>query len=178
MVERATKALDGMDIVEAATVTDVQALPFEGGAFDVVIANHMLYHVPDRPRAVAEIARVLRPGGTLFAATNGMGHMSELFKIVSALGDAVDRGTPTHAAFSLENGAAQLGPSFPVVDRLDFHDGLRVTDADALVAYLESGFVKPGASTSAMREALAGRIAVDGAIEITKSVGLFVARKS
>jgi SAM-dependent methyltransferase len=37
----------------------------ESGAFDAVIANHMLYHVPDRARALTEIRRVLRPGGRL-----------------------------------------------------------------------------------------------------------------
>ncbi len=31
-------------------VSDVQALPFPAGTFDVVIANHMLYHVPDPAR--------------------------------------------------------------------------------------------------------------------------------
>ncbi len=33
---------------------DVQALPFADNAFDVVVANHMLYHVPDPDMAVAE----------------------------------------------------------------------------------------------------------------------------
>ncbi len=53
----------------AFRLADAQKLPFEDGAFDAVIANHMLYHVPDRPRAFSEIARVLRDGGTLYAAT-------------------------------------------------------------------------------------------------------------
>ncbi len=51
---------------------------FADGAFDAVIANYMLYHVPDRPRAFAEIARVLRPGGRLFATTNGPDNLREL----------------------------------------------------------------------------------------------------
>jgi len=36
---------------------------FAGGSFDAVIANHMPYHVPDRPKLSAEVRRVLRPGG-------------------------------------------------------------------------------------------------------------------
>ena len=42
-------------------VLDLQALPFPEACFDAVIANHMLYHVPDRPRALAEVQRVLKP---------------------------------------------------------------------------------------------------------------------
>ena len=54
---------------------DAQAIPFPTGYFDGVIANHMLYHVPDLGKAMAEIRRVLKPGGVLFAATNGLRHM-------------------------------------------------------------------------------------------------------
>jgi ubiquinone/menaquinone biosynthesis C-methylase UbiE len=46
-----------------AQVGDVQSLPFEDGTFDTVVAAWMLYHVPDIDRGLAEIARVLRPGG-------------------------------------------------------------------------------------------------------------------
>ena len=46
-------------------VADVQDLPFPDASFDAVIANHMLFHVEDRPRALGEIVRVLRPDGRL-----------------------------------------------------------------------------------------------------------------
>jgi len=63
-------------------VADAQELPFPAGSFDVVLANHMLYHVPDRPRAFAEIRRVLVPGGAFHAATNGRGHLAELGALI------------------------------------------------------------------------------------------------
>jgi arsenite methyltransferase len=43
----------------------LEALPFEDGAFDVVISNGVLNLSPDKARAFAEAARVLRPGGRL-----------------------------------------------------------------------------------------------------------------
>jgi SAM-dependent methyltransferase len=44
---------------------DALALPFPDGTFDTVIAAEVLEHVPDDRAAIAELARVLRPGGTL-----------------------------------------------------------------------------------------------------------------
>src|SRR5438093_720553 len=97
-------------------VSDAQAIPFVDGHFDAVIANHMLYHVPDRPRALAEIRRVLRPGGRLFAATNGGRHMRELHEwiqaIVPDLPPVTERWTE---AFSLESGREELSPFFSPV---------------------------------------------------------------
>ncbi len=47
------------------TAADALALPFAGQAFDVVICSEVLEHIPDHRRAMAEIVRVLKPGGTL-----------------------------------------------------------------------------------------------------------------
>ena len=46
-------------------VGDALALPYPDGAFDVVIASEILEHVLDDRTAIAELARVLRPGGSL-----------------------------------------------------------------------------------------------------------------
>jgi 2-polyprenyl-6-hydroxyphenyl methylase/3-demethylubiquinone-9 3-methyltransferase len=44
---------------------DAERLPFPDGVADVVVAGEMLEHVTDLPAVVAELCRVLRPGGTL-----------------------------------------------------------------------------------------------------------------
>ena len=48
---------------------DATRLPFSAGAFDAVLAAHMLYHVADLSAAVAEMRRVLTPGGVGLAVT-------------------------------------------------------------------------------------------------------------
>src|SRR5215831_15204384 len=96
-------------------VADVAALPFPDRAFDGVVAHHMLYHAPDRPRAVRELARVLRPDGTLYAQTNGEAHLRELNELVHGRWRAGQLGPGSHA-FRLENGAEQLAAGFARVE--------------------------------------------------------------
>jgi SAM-dependent methyltransferase len=64
MVRAARERLDGRPrvTVREADVTD---LPFADDRFDVVASYLMLHHVIEWPLALAEAARVLRPGGTL-----------------------------------------------------------------------------------------------------------------
>ncbi len=47
---------------------EAEALPIEDAGVDVVISNGVLNLVPDKRKAYAEIARVLRPGGRLLLA--------------------------------------------------------------------------------------------------------------
>src|SRR5579872_4365660 len=49
-------------------VGDAEALEFEAGSFDSVIAVNMLHHTRAPERALAEMVRVCRPGGTLWIA--------------------------------------------------------------------------------------------------------------
>src|ERR1700683_2753522 len=67
---------------QALINADITALPFRDGTFDVVLAAHMLYHVPDRPAAVRELRRVLAPGGVCIAVTNGARHLRSLRGLV------------------------------------------------------------------------------------------------
>ncbi|MFD6391109.1 class I SAM-dependent methyltransferase [Nocardia sp. NPDC055029] len=66
MFEAMAAAGEAPEYAKAETVRgDALDLPYGDGEFDVVIASEILEHVPEDDRAVAELARVLKPGGTL-----------------------------------------------------------------------------------------------------------------
>ena len=70
-VARAGLAGTGLARVAFAEA-QVEALPFPDAAFDVVLSNGVLNLVPDKPRAVRELFRVLRPGGRLQTCDIGL----------------------------------------------------------------------------------------------------------
>jgi SAM-dependent methyltransferase len=117
---------------------DVQSIPFRSGSFDAVIANHMLYHVPDLQHAVSEIARVLKPGGQLFAATNGFDHMRELHALIRNFVSTYPERNPELLRFTLENASSLLGGEFTRVEMRTYKSDLRVTEVEPLIAYIQS----------------------------------------
>jgi SAM-dependent methyltransferase len=104
-----------------ARVGDVQSLPFDDGEFDVAVANFMLYHVSDIDRALAELARVLCPGGRLVAATNGIGQLAEMWELVGR--DLSDR----RKLFMRETGAELLRRHFADVRVVELDGSLDLT---------------------------------------------------
>jgi SAM-dependent methyltransferase len=69
-VRRARQTLfeEGITTVSCA-IADIQALPFRGGSFDLIVSCETLEHLANPPLAVRELARVLRPGGRLVVTT-------------------------------------------------------------------------------------------------------------
>ena len=158
--------------------SDVMALPFKDDSFDIVIANFMLYHVPDRELAFSETRRVLVPGGKFFAATNGANHMRRVREIIRRF-DADAATINVSGVFGLENGAAQLEHEFEDVRLILREDDLNVTEIEPLLAYMLSTgrSHRLEANPDALRAYLEDILAEDGVIHIEKEVGLFAARK-
>ena len=158
---------------------DAQSIPYPDETFDIVIANHMLFHVPDRPGALTETRRVLKPGGHLVATTVGNGHLAEILqwlKQVSPNTDFASFGNP----FTLDNGLEQLKPFFSQIEIKRYDDDLRITEIEPLMAYIRSTYRAKELSVSEMAEVRQGLEAIlsqKGEIFITKDSGLFLAVK-
>lgn len=113
-----------------AQVVDAQALPFADDSFDAVAALWMLYHVPDRDRALAEIRRVLRPEGVFVAITVGTDHLADLRSEAG--------GRPWEPSFSSENGPEQLAAHFADVERAEFHTRAYFENRASALEYLHT----------------------------------------
>jgi SAM-dependent methyltransferase len=166
-------------------VGDAQRLPFPDDAFGCVLAMHMLYHVPDRDLAIAEMRRVLQPGGVAVAVTNSLHHLEELNELVgSVLRDATGADPAmlrAYLRFSSETGGADLRRHFTSVERCDYIGELVVTAVEPIVAYVASmgsgGQSTTGRGPEILREVerrARRTIEVDGAFRARTEVGCFV----
>jgi ubiquinone/menaquinone biosynthesis C-methylase UbiE len=176
MVEEARRALEASGLEAEFAVAEAAALPVPDGSADLVIANGMLYHVPDRAAALAEFRRVLRPGGALHAWTVGEAHLQELDELVRRHLSGARTGGAGAQRFGLENGAEQLRPYFSSVHREDYEDRLRITETAPLIDYIRSWGPADAAGLAAIAEEAKRTIGRDGAFVVTKSSGVFICR--
>jgi SAM-dependent methyltransferase len=176
-VERTRASFGDVD----GAVVNAQCLPFDDHTFDVVVANHMLYHVPDPALAISELRRVLRDDAVLLASTNGPSHLRELDEITSEVFGS--RKLPRYMeAFGAQNGGEILGAQFPSVEWRRYDGDLVCTNVDDVLAYLAS--MPPGERASEvdlqrLNDVLTKKFAErDGTLKITKETGVFVCRTS
>ena len=114
-----------------ARVGDLQELPFRDGEFDCVVAAWVLFHVPDLDRGVRELARILRPGGRLVAATNDVDHLQELREL---FGQSPSR----EMAFDGRNSEELLLRHFSRVEARHAAGVVRFPDREAVQRYVDA----------------------------------------
>ena len=156
-------------------------MPFDDGSFDVVMANHMLYHAKDVNQAVAEISRVLTPEGTLYATTNGLNHMRQLGEWLAGSGlETVSLLREHSRSFGVENGPEILGLRFSDVEYYPREDYLSVTEVQPILDYVSSieldSTPQVRTTLDRLRTLLDRELREHGAIRIDKHGGLFRAR--
>jgi 2-polyprenyl-3-methyl-5-hydroxy-6-metoxy-1,4-benzoquinol methylase len=179
MIESAQKNLAGMPIHYRQM--NIEDIPYHDNRFDVIIANHMLYHVPNRKKALKEVQRVLKDEGTFYSSTIGIDHMKEFGELLQRFNPNLEYPSAREHAlnFGIENGSDQLSAYFSEIVFKGFPGGLNITDEIAIVDYLLSSntdlnkvLVKE--TLSAFIDFLAAeKESNNGVIPITKSTGLF-----
>jgi ubiquinone/menaquinone biosynthesis C-methylase UbiE len=174
-------------------VGDAQAIPFPMDAFDVVLAAHMLYHVPDIDAALREIARVLRPDGTLLVVLNGRAHLPVMRTLVrqvlrDVVRESAARSLPQRSSerLSIETAEPVLTKCFSVLAFEHLQRVLDVPDAEPVVAYVDSmrSFYEPylpadfawPALLDRVRARVDATIGAEGVWTDTSDAGCFVCR--
>ena len=184
MLRAAKDNLLGIEQVIDYSVMDIQDIEYEDSYFDYAIANHMLYHVPNRDFAISEIARILKADGTFYATTNSIYNMKGLKDLVRNFDSRLDYSSFSVAKeFGMENGNEQLSKHFHSVEKLMYEDSLHITEAKPLADYILSleGHVNMQAIMTGSRikdfyRYLEDIISTEGSIDIPKSSGMFIAK--
>jgi SAM-dependent methyltransferase len=164
---------------------DAQRLPLPDGCVERVMANHMLYHVPDREQALREMRRVLRAGGRVVLTTNGADFgrsWRDLHTAVAErLGYRVDESVARR--FTLDD-LALVRRVFPSAEREVLAGDLVFGSAEPAMRYYASGMVDgivdaPADGShrapllQAMAEQIEAIIAAEGEFRVAKTVGWF-----
>jgi len=175
MVQKAQEKLAGIKNIEYK-VFGVESIPFPAKFFDVIVANHVLFHAENIENAIVEIARALKDDGIFYAATNGEGHMKEIFDIIfETTGKDL---TKASCSFTAENGMDILSKEFSRVSVRSYPDGLEVTEMESLLAYIMSmEYFFSEKEKAEIRKNLEQRFLRNGMVKITKETGLFIAQK-
>jgi SAM-dependent methyltransferase len=180
MVREAQANTAGAPNVSVLT-SSASPLPLPPGSLNVIIANHMLYHVPDLHTTLAGFARSLKPGGVLYASTNGSEHMKEMWDWVDEAlpdWDAADTFRTGILSFCTQNGAAILGKHFSQVDYVEIPDSLAITETQPILYYLATvSMAHPltPAQQAKLKANLDEKVAASGVLNVRKQTGLFIA---
>lgn|SRR5574344_1023267 len=157
-------------------VVDIQNIPYENESFDLVIANMMLYHVPDLQKGLSEVKRVLKQGGKFYCATYGV---HGILEYVARLFNEENVINTMNQTFTLQNGYDTLKSFFSNVKKLEYIDSLEVTNIDDMVDYLDSysnmsNLIALDHDT--IRSVLTDNM-VNGVLKVPKEYGMFVSIK-
>ena len=175
MLATATETLKKYDTIVFREI-DIDNIPYPPDSFDAVIANMMLYHVPDIDKGLSEVRRVLRKDGRFYCATYGENGI--LPYLCSLFGFPVEE-SGINQIFTLQNGRETLLHHFGSVTRYDYPDSLAVTDVEDMVDYIYSlsGMAPMQVlPRDKVRSVLLNNM-VDGVLSVPKEYGMFISEQ-
>ncbi len=169
---------------------DAEALPLSDASCDVILASYVMFFVPDIPRALAEMRRVLRPGGVLLAVTMAEAYMDELRLALYAAAEKLGMTCPSnwlniHRRFNLTNGLSFLKPHFHV-EQYQHESALVFPNVEPVLAYVNStrdtlerdlAHQTWNEFIAILREVVSAEIASHGEFRVSKAAGVLIAIK-
>ncbi|SFD17493.1 MerR family transcriptional regulator [Clostridium uliginosum] len=161
---------------------NAEDIPYEDESFDVVIAQHMLYFVPNIEKALSEINRVLSHGGMFYVSANSCESMAELNELVENFAPNLgldNNGFSTR--FDLEHGRSMLEKYFSEVNVEILQGKIIVDDAKPVVSYkastIQGSSILVGEKKKEFTKYLEDYIKENKSISITTKTCMFKAKK-
>lgn len=150
--------------------------------FNIIIANHMLYHVSKRQELLRKLHSLLIDEGRFFASTIGEKHMGELNDFVKEINPNIEiLMNDIISCFSLENGEEQLKKVFSKIKKEKYICDLVVDNPKCIYDYVYSYPGNASEILENMKEEFLSeineKINKEGAFYIHKSTGMFMAMK-
>lgn len=187
MLDEACKNLSAIGREFEYKIINAEDIKMPDESFDIVIANHMLYHMSDREKALSEIKRVLKEDGVFYASTASVMNSHELWKLMKEFKHIHNQDSDLESVvqnFSLENGEEQLKKVFTDVELRNYANSLEITEVDAIVNYfLSLNDIKDGevsleeSRVPEFREFIMEKMKLSGKISATSNSGMFICRK-
>lgn len=159
---------------------DCNEIPYGEEAFDLVIANHVLFYCEDIPQVLSECKRVLRPNGQFLCSTYGRNHMKEITQLVQRFNkDIVLSADCLYEHFGLENGAEILRTFFPKAEKHIYKDAIEIDEPEPLISYILSCHGNQNQLLLDQYKEFCEFVSqqMRGGFHITKEAGAFICKK-
>jgi ubiquinone/menaquinone biosynthesis C-methylase UbiE len=182
MLQSTKERLKGINHKFIYEEIDAQDIPYEDESFDVVIARHMLYLVPDIEKALYEIKRVLVNGGVFYATTTAHEAMAELNELVEKFDSKIGLNNNGMCyRFDDESGQVLLKKYFSEVKMDALQGRIVVHDAEPIVSYkastINGSSILVGEKKQQFTKYIEKYIKEKGSISITTKGCIFKAKK-
>jgi ubiquinone/menaquinone biosynthesis C-methylase UbiE len=182
MLEKTRDTLKAVNREFRYEVVDAGDIKYGDRVFDIVLANNMLYHIENRPKAIMSIHRILKDDGVFVASTMGKNDMMELNRhLYDFLRTRNKDFKFSELPFSLDNGLEQLKTCFANVDIFRYEDTLKIDEVDPVVSYYLSFngmyndyVILEEKDAEAFKSYLRNVMDSEKVISVTKESGVFV----
>jgi ubiquinone/menaquinone biosynthesis C-methylase UbiE len=143
MVNKASSNLQLLNLPIEFEIIDAEEIPYPDHTFDVVIACHMLYHIPNIQQALKSINRIMKPNSRFIATTVSKRHLQELKDFLSGFGlySQEKIWTKNFSEFRNETGIEILKSFFSDIKFYEYINEVKINSIEPLMKYIESMFL-------------------------------------
>ncbi|MFX0021305.1 MAG: class I SAM-dependent methyltransferase [Candidatus Hermodarchaeota archaeon] len=142
MLKTAKKDLANLKLPIKFKIINAENIPYPNQSFDVILACHMLYHIPNIEKALTEISRVIKPNGRFISTTVSKNHIKELKDFLFQFDLDIEMKNEFFSEFRNETGNEILQQFFNEIELFEYINPVNISSIELLMKYIESMFQK------------------------------------